>query len=194
MFLVIDSSLNGYAAALVQDQDILFSFSNNSKSQHLVTELKKAFNDNKLNLEDLSSVLVNIGPGSFTGIRTALTVVKALEANLKLKVFTVNNFELLRFLNPSVTKFAFRASVKNDREFFVSLSTDYANMEENYFTAELESEIEVLELPQAKDLINALLDYFKAYSGKLKASDSIEIQPYYLREPSLRLPKTNAAK
>ena len=74
-------------------------------------------------------VVVNIGPGSFTGIRTALTLAKTLQANLNIKVIAVNNFQILRFLNPGIEQLAFRASVKNTEEYFVSLDEDYDNLE-----------------------------------------------------------------
>lgn len=192
MLLAIDSSLKGYSAALSKEGRLIFTLSDNgSKSQYLITDLKKAFDERELELNDLETLIVNIGPGSFTGIRTALTLVKALEANLDIKVITVNNFELIRFLNPELSKIAFRASLKNTNEYFVSLDENYQDLETNFFVTELGQDVTLLDLPASEKLSSVMIDYALANKDLVATK---EIKPYYLREPSLRLAKTNVAK
>lgn len=195
MLLAIDSSLKGYSATLCKNEELVFSiFDKGNKSQYLITDLKDAFDTNNLDLKDLDYLLVNIGPGSFTGIRTALTLVKALEANLDLKVITINNFQLLRYIYPGTSKLAFRASLKNPKEFFVSLDEDYDNLETNYFTMEIAEEISLLDLPESQELSLRMIDWAQSKKDYLETRATKEIKPYYLREPSLRLGKQNAAK
>ena len=155
----------------------------------MITDLKQAFEEHSLKLTDIEYLIVNIGPGSFTGIRTALTLVKALEANLELKVITVNNFQILRYLNPNATKLAFRASLKNTNEYFVSLNERYDDLDSNFFATEIASDISLFELPDAKDFAGMILDYAFSKKDQLQALVAKEIMPYYLREPSLRLAK-----
>jgi tRNA threonylcarbamoyladenosine biosynthesis protein TsaB len=192
MYLAIDSSLKGYSAALYYNEQLVFALSDNgSKSQYLITDLKTAFEINQLNLHDLEYLIVNIGPGSFTGIRTTLTLVKTLAANLDLKVITINNFELLRYLNPDVSKLAFRASQKNLNEYFVSLDMNYEDLNTNYFATEINQDITLLELPDSQEISKKTLDWALSQKDQLQTLASKEIKPYYLREPSLRLPKQN---
>lgn len=185
MHLAIDSSINGYSAALSNSGELVFCICDNaSKSQYLLRDLQANFTAKDLDLKDLSQITVNIGPGSFTGIRTALSIVNTLKANLNIPVSPVNNFQILRQQNPKLKEIAFRASSKNPNEFFVSLDENYNNLETNFFTTKLDEGITLLELPEASQSIKILL----AYSSSDKQA-SKEIYPYYLREPSLRKAK-----
>jgi tRNA A37 threonylcarbamoyladenosine modification protein TsaB len=194
MHLAIDSSIKGYSAALWHAESFLFDFADNgSKSQHLVTDLKSAFEKSSIHLSELEYLIANIGPGSFTGIRTALTIVKTLEANLNLKVLALNNFQILRYLNPSVERFAFRASLKNTNEFFVSLDENFDDIKTNFFTSE-DPFVEILELPRTQDMAKTMIDFVTQNDNLLEKMVVSDVKPYYLREPSLRLAKNHAAK
>lgn len=191
MYIAIDSNINGYSARLVKGDKLVFEFEKEAvKSQNLIIDLKEEFLNHELKPADLEFVLVNIGPGSFTGIRTALTIVNTLKASLKIKVVPINNFQILRFLNPQASKIAFRASAKNPNEFFISLDENYNDTNTNYFSTEICSDIELLELPSALERTKTMIDFLEDKDIDLLAQD--DIQPYYLREPSLRLAKTNA--
>ena len=50
--------------------------SNKNISEILVIEIKKFFNKAKINIKILDTIFVITGPGSFTGIRSALTFAK----------------------------------------------------------------------------------------------------------------------
>jgi tRNA A37 threonylcarbamoyladenosine modification protein TsaB len=191
MYLAIDSNLNGYSASLVKNNELIFEFEKEAaKSQNLIIDLKEEFLKYDLKVHDIQVVLVNIGPGSFTGIRTALTIANALKANLDIKLIPINNFQILRFLNPASLKIAFRASSKNPNEFFVSLDENYQDTQSNYFSTEISDDFDLLELPNALQRTQVMLEFIKDKNINLLAQE--DIQPYYLREPSLRLAKANA--
>ncbi len=193
MLLAIDSTNKGYSVALSDLEKTVFSFQEpDAKSQYLVTDLKRAFEEASVSLDDLKYIVLNTGPGSFTAIRTALTIVNTLQANLDIGLISVNHFELLRFVH-RLTKsdgFAFSASEKNPKELFVSLDDDYQNLETNFFTTE-NQDLELLSMPDDKSCAEYLLDYILAKKDKLDKLVQNSITPYYLREPSLRKAKTN---
>lgn len=195
MLLAIDSSLKGYSGALQSESgELLFSFfKDEQKSQNLIPDLQNAFAEHQLRPELVKNIVVNPGPGSFTGIRTALTLVNTMAANLDLNLIPVNNFQLLRFMHPGKKTFAFSASSKNPKEFFVSLDEDYDNIETNFYSndlAAIDSDLEVLDFLEDKNIAEYLLSYVK--ENKVLASETLAktLKPYYLREPSLRLAKT----
>ena len=183
MLLAIDSSFYGYSALCHDGQKPVFSFKNEgSKSQGLIDDIQDAFGKQDIKPQDLTKLAVNIGPGSFTGIRTALTFAKTLEANLDLEIITVNSFELLRHYHQVATAIAFSASNKNANEFFVSLNDDYANIESNFFATETDAK--VLEFPSDKSIAELVFNFVQT-----KTTKNYKLEPYYLREPSLRKAK-----
>gem|GEM_PF-5859990 len=157
------------------------------RSSSLVSVLACEFQKKNLNVQDLGLILTVSGPGSFTGIRTSATVAKTLSAELNIKIFSANKFELLRFFlaDPSA-KIAIPAG-KND--FFVSLSDNYADFNENYFSLERPSQdIKLLDNVLS---LNILSEFWKNNMClKSHYFDHEGFQPYYLREPSIGKVKT----
>lgn len=64
-------------------------------SELATVELQKLLKESDSDLKDLTYLAVNIGPGSFTGLRVGLSLVKTLAYSLALPVFAVNSLELL---------------------------------------------------------------------------------------------------
>ena len=67
-------------------------------SEKLVVEIEKVFDKFKLNYKVIRKIIVVTGPGSFTGIRSAITFAKTLNLYLKIKVVGVSKFEVLNLL------------------------------------------------------------------------------------------------
>ncbi len=49
-----------------------------------------------LNLQALTHLALNIGPGSFTGLRVSFNIVRTLAYSLNLPIYSINRFHLLR--------------------------------------------------------------------------------------------------
>ncbi len=56
------------------------------KSQHLLILIDRILKENKKSLEDITEIEVNLGPGSFTGLRVGLSVANALAWVLKIPI------------------------------------------------------------------------------------------------------------
>ena len=95
-FLIIDGT---------QDKIIFFSkFNNNSyhksieasknNNEKLSMKLFDFFNENSIKLSELNNILVNQGPGKFSGIRTSIAVAKALAITNKLNLYGFNSNDL----------------------------------------------------------------------------------------------------
>jgi tRNA threonylcarbamoyl adenosine modification protein YeaZ len=182
--LAIDSSSDKISVAVFDSQsgDLYLNLSLELRSSSLVQVLASEFQKQNLNVHDLGLILTVSGPGSFTGIRTSATVAKTLSAELNIKIFSANKFELLRYqLGEPNAKIAIPAG-KND--YFVSLSSNYTDFSENYFTLELpDQDIKLLDNILSLDL----LSNFWKNNMCLKSHyfDYESFQPYYLREPSI---------
>lgn len=68
-----------------------------SHSEVITTELLKALDYAELELDDLTHLAVDVGPGSFTGIRVGLNLVRSLAYSLELPTQTVTSLEVFAF-------------------------------------------------------------------------------------------------
>lgn len=73
---------------LKKDKEIMESLSEENEfgSQVLLPLIEKILKKNKLTYKDLQEIEVEIGPGSFTGLRVGVSVANALAYSLKIPV------------------------------------------------------------------------------------------------------------
>ena len=74
---------------------------NNDK---LVLEVINFLKTHKAKIDNNFSVIVNQGPGSFSGIRISLAVAKGLEISKKVQLFGYNNEDLREFNQENINK------------------------------------------------------------------------------------------
>ena len=95
-FLVIDGTqnkINFFSNFNNKSYNKSFQFSKNN-NEKFSTLLFSFLNENNINLNELSNVFVNQGPGKFSGIRTSIAVAKALSITNKLNLYGFNSEEL----------------------------------------------------------------------------------------------------
>lgn len=98
--LAIDTSTTHSSCAVMDDNNIVGDFSINQSMSHneillvMVDEMLKKLN---IDIEDIDLFVAVTGPGSFTGIRIGVTVVKALAMSLNKPIVAVNTLEALSF-------------------------------------------------------------------------------------------------
>ena len=64
-------------------------------SDRLPVEIDTLLKSKGLHLRELKALAVGAGPGRFTGVRTAITIGKALSFSLKIPVYSVNSLKIL---------------------------------------------------------------------------------------------------
>ena len=74
------------------------------KYEKLVIEILNFIKNHHINLDSNFSVIVNQGPGSYSGIRIALTVAMGLEISKKVRLFGYKNTDLKVFNQENVDK------------------------------------------------------------------------------------------
>lgn len=77
MILYIDTS-NSLKTKVGLDNKIYKFETKNHKSQKLLSLIDKILKKNKKSIKDISGIKVNLGPGSFTGLRVGISVANAL--------------------------------------------------------------------------------------------------------------------
>lgn len=97
--LVLDSSNKYLVVGLLekgQVVDKVFYEAWQRQSEVMVEEIDKLLKRNNLTRKDLDAVAVGIGPGSYTGVRIAITIAKTIGYALKIKVYAKSSLFLLK--------------------------------------------------------------------------------------------------
>ena len=92
--LLLDSANRDLNVGLVQDGVIMDRISYQAwqrQSELMVKEVDNILRRNNLAAKDIGEVVVTIGPGSYTGIRIALTIAKTLAFALDIKIYAVSS-------------------------------------------------------------------------------------------------------
>lgn len=188
--LSIDTSRNKQSMTVFDNEtDRFITKSFQAKSSFFVADLLKTLDAEKISPKDISLLATNIGPGSFTGIRTGISIVKTLASELDLEIFTANNFELIRYEKNYSGPFAIHAGLN---DYYISLDEDYSNLEKNFFSYEL-GEVPLLDFDENTCVSELLVRYMGPHPGQsdtiydkhIKLINYKDLKPYYLREPSI---------
>ena len=108
--LVFDTCLDKMYVTLRTEDKILSSkIVKNTESKYhsafLISTITNTLLENGLKPEDLDVIGINVGPGSFTGIRACTTVARVMAQQLNIKAIGVSSLEILSRLgktNPLV--------------------------------------------------------------------------------------------
>ena len=108
-------------------------------SEKLVVEIEKSLSRLKLNYKSIKKIIIITGPGSFTGIRSAITFAKTLKLYLKIKVIGISRFEVLNLLT------------NNDRKLGIK-NIFIQNNENTFFLQKFNSSGKIDPVPKLVDL------------------------------------------
>ncbi|MCM3700027.1 tRNA (adenosine(37)-N6)-threonylcarbamoyltransferase complex dimerization subunit type 1 TsaB [Paenibacillus macerans] len=96
--LAFDTSTSSLAVAVMEDGRLLAERSMHAERDHsslLVTAIGECLDAAGLSKRDLTGIAVGVGPGSYTGIRIAVTTAKTLAWALRIPVYRVSSLEAL---------------------------------------------------------------------------------------------------
>lgn len=89
MYVVLKNDDVILASQIVENQD------NKYHSAFLISTIQKVLSENNKKPKDINLIAVNIGPGSFTGIRACVTVARVMAQQLNCKAVGVSSLEIL---------------------------------------------------------------------------------------------------
>jgi tRNA threonylcarbamoyladenosine biosynthesis protein TsaB len=96
---MLDSSTNYLTVGIADEEKVIASTCYESwqtQSENMVPELQKLLKDNQISIDNISSVVVGVGPGSYTGVRIALTCAKVIALALNVPVYPVSSLRILK--------------------------------------------------------------------------------------------------
>lgn len=96
--LFLDTSTKYITLAIIKDNVQCYFFHDKvfeDLSIKIIPLIKQAFDECQLNAKDIDRIYVTNGPGSFTGIRIGLTIMKVMAWSLNIKIIPVSSLELM---------------------------------------------------------------------------------------------------
>ena len=206
--LAFDCSTSSMSIVLIKDTKILGEknyFQEAKHSEMLVLEIKNLLDANKITFDDLELIIGTNGPGSYTGIRVALAVLKIIKITTQKPVLTVNCCEVLAYKysqNYSKINVAIQA---NGEEIYYAKYIVNNNLEEVVSPMISNAEDVLLEIKEDEFLCGSANKIFDKHLLKsnqddiilakdvaiygqkkfLQNKDSQDILPLYLRDPKI---------
>ena len=121
--LVFDTCFNKTYIVLKRDDDILSNFvvestDSNYHSVYLIPKIRDILVENNLLMSDINAIGVNIGPGSFTGIRAGITIARVLAQQANIKLVGVNSLHILSKLNITDKKTLVVTDARKNKVYF----------------------------------------------------------------------------
>ena len=75
--------------------EIIESNEQNYHSAYLISRIKEALTTNGYTPQDVTAIAINVGPGSFTGIRACTTVARVMAQQLNCKAIGISSLEII---------------------------------------------------------------------------------------------------
>ena len=97
--IYLDSSNTGMSVGIAKDDILIGKTSYEAwqrQSEVMIPELNKLLEENHFSKEDIASVVVCIGPGSYTGVRIAITIAKTISAVLSTPIYPISSLHALK--------------------------------------------------------------------------------------------------
>lgn len=104
--IILDSSNTSLSVGIAKEGILLDSISYlawQQQSEFMVKELDVLLNKFKVKLNEIKDIIVSIGPGSYTGVRIALTIAKTIATALNIDIYPVSSLRVQKSSNnPSI--------------------------------------------------------------------------------------------
>lgn len=96
--LLIDCSDTNLSIGVSKDSNLVYKksfYAWQRQSEYMIPEIKLAMETIGINVNDISTIALGIGPGSYTGIRIPLTIAKTLAVINKAKVIPLSSLQIM---------------------------------------------------------------------------------------------------
>ena len=209
--LVLDTLFENLSLGLLEDHEVralLYTHCRRRNAKIVLAQLQELLRNLNWDLENLDELIVNRGPGSYTGVRIALSVVRTIAQVLKLPIRCVTSLEVMAFqVSPRLKPFPVMLNCTRQEVFWAWFEFNEKGFPEMTSEIELvvlkdlpkavlESPAHILQLGQRRDPeLNKLEKLFLHYPvpdawmihqavhlGQVKALPIEQVQPLYIKK------------
>src|SRR5690554_4240228 len=96
--LLLDSSGANLSVGLAKNNVLIGSIEQEAfqmQSELMVDAINKLCTDKNINPRDINEVIVGIGPGSYTGVRIAVTIAKVIGLALMVPIYEASSLQIM---------------------------------------------------------------------------------------------------
>ncbi len=94
--LILDTSSKQLAIGIYKENELLYKnqyYAWLRQSEMAIPEIEKAIKILNIDLKDVTRIVVSVGPGSYTGVRIALTIAKVMALTLNIPLITISSLQ-----------------------------------------------------------------------------------------------------
>ncbi len=95
--ITMDTSGLFLIIALMDDQKVIDSIQMEclkKQSEYIIVKIDELLSRNQLDIDEVSNIVITVGPGSYTGVRIAMTVAKVLGSIAAKNIYTLSTLQL----------------------------------------------------------------------------------------------------
>ncbi len=95
--ITMDTSGLFLMIALMDDQKVIDSIQMEclkKQSEYIIVKIDELLSRNQLDINEVSNIVITVGPGSYTGVRIAMTVAKVLGSIADKNIYTLSTLQL----------------------------------------------------------------------------------------------------
>ena len=180
-------------------------------SAFLIPVIIELLKEQNLTMQDIGAIGVNIGPGSFTGVRASATVAKVMANQLDIPVVGISSMEVYSCLNTSEKDSLVLLDARRGKTYFARYgeetiapcameyeeALEYAKNDDLFIISDKKMSemlgqegLECLNLPECKENLGLFLAEltFKYLKEQTKTKWQ-DLKPLYIQPPPISMPK-----
>ncbi len=131
--LIIDTALDHATVCICSMHKVIATATHTTQQQHamwLHTTIHSLLNANHIAIQELSTIAVTAGPGSYTGVRIGLTAAKGLCYALGVPLITISTLQAIALSNHTTLAVTYLPTIDARRQdvYTTTLQADYTTL------------------------------------------------------------------
>ena len=191
--LILDTSSKYLVVAIANEEKVLKSIQYEAwqrQSEVAMTEIENICKGLNVNVKQINKIIVSKGPGSYTGIRIALTIAKTLAMVLECEIITLSSLEM--FIKP-IGKYVSILDARSKRAYVGRYENGIPTYEDTVLTLvelkewieqnkdyQVVGEVKILGLEEKN--INIAENMYEMSKNKESVKDVDALVPTYLKD------------